>query len=181
MKKFIIYLAMLILVFTLCGCDMDNTPVKKVENVLTKYQTLDDDVLEDLDNTLKKDTSLDDKMRNEYRDFMKKHYEDLVYEIKDEMVDGDVATVTAEITVRDYSDIVTNAAAYRIDNEEEFTDENGNYNELLFTKYRLDKLKEAKEKVTYTIEFNLTKENGEWQVEQLSDEDMSKINGLYAG
>ena len=182
MKKFIIYIVTVILVFTLCGCDMnmDNTPTKKVENLLTKYQSLDDDVLEDLDNTLKKDTSLDDEMREEYRDFMKKHYEDLVYEIKDESIDGDIATVTAEITVRDYSDVVTNAAAYRLDNEGEFNDESGNYSDSLFTKYRLDKLKEVEDTVTYTIEFNLTKEKDEWKVEQLSEEDMSKINGLYA-
>ena len=158
---------------------MDNTPTKKVEALLTKYQTLDDDVLEDLDKTLNKDTSLNDEMRTEYRNFMKKHYADLTYEIKDEIIDGNVATVRAEITVRDYSDIVTNAEAYRLDNEDEFVDEDGNYNDLLFTQYRLDKLKEAEGLVTYTMEFNLTKQNDEWVVEQLSYEDLSKINGLY--
>ena len=159
MRKFILYVAAVILIFTMCGCNMnmDNAPTKKVENLLTKYQTLDNDVLKDLDDTLKKDTTLNNEMRAEYRDFMKKHYEDLTYEIKDETIDGDVATVETEITVRDYSGIVTNAAAYRLDNKEEFTDENGDYDDTLFTKYRLDKLKEAKETVTYTINFTLSK------------------------
>lgn len=182
MKKFIFLFALsVITVFTICGCDnLDNTPTKKVEGFLSNYQTLNSDVLEDLDNTLDKDTSLDDSMKNDYRDFMKKHYQDLTYEIKDETIDGNFATVKAAITVRDYSDVVTNAESYRIDNREEFTDENGNYNATLFTKYRLDRLKEVKDDVTYTITFNLIKKNDEWTLEDLSDEDMSKINGLYA-
>ena len=181
MKNFILFVTLVMLVFATCGCDMnmDNTPIKKVEALLSKYQTLDDDVLEDLDNTLAKDTSLDDDLRNEYREFMKKHYQDLEYEIKDETIDGNIAIVTAEITVRDYSGVVIDATAYRLNNEEEFTDEDGNYNNLLFSNYRLDRLKEIEDTVTYTIEFNLTKDNDEWVVEQLSSEDMSKINGLY--
>lgn len=178
MKKFICLLACA-LVFTLCGCEMDNTPTKRVEGFLTKYQTLDAKVLEDLDNTLDKDTSLDDSMKKEYRDFMKKHYQDLTYEIKNETIDGDNATVEAQITVKDYSDIVTNAESYRIDNKDEFTDENGNYNDSLFTRYRLDKLKEAKSTISYTINFNLTKKKDEWVLDDLSSEDMNKINGLY--
>ena len=47
-------------------------------------------------------------------------------EIKDETIDGDNAVVKVAITVRDYSGVVTNAESYRIDNREEFTDENGN-------------------------------------------------------
>ena len=179
MKKMALYALAVILVFAICGCEMDNTPVKKVETLLTKYQTLDDEVLKDLNNTLKKDKSLSANMRKEYREFMKKHYRNLIYEIKDDKIDGDMAVVTVEITVQDYSDIASDATAYRINNEEEFLDENGNYKASLFTKYRLDRLKEAKDNVTYTIEFNLKKQNNEWVVENLSREDMSKINGLY--
>lgn len=178
MKKFIL---IVITTLVICGCtNLDNTPTKKVESFLNNYQTLNSDVLEDLNNTLDKDTTLSKNMKNKYRDFMKKHYQDLTYEIKDETENGDNASVTAEITVRDYSDVTSNAESYRIDNKDKFTGEDGNYDANLFTQYRLEKLKEVNKVSTYTIVFNLNKKNNEWVLEDLSKEDMSKINGLYA-
>lgn len=176
MKKITFFL---IAILFLTACELDNTPTGQVEGFLNKYQIFDDDIKNDLKDALNKDESLTDEMKNEYYEFMKKHYRDLTYEIKDETVDGKSATVTTEITVRDYSSVVTNATAYRLDNPEDFQNENGEYDASLFTKYRLDKLKEVKDTVTYTIEFNLTEKNGEWTLEQLDKEDLNKINGLY--
>lgn len=177
MKKIIL---IIITMLVLCGCaNLNNTPTKKVEKFLNNYQTLNSDVLDDLNNTLDKDTTLSNDMKEKYRDFMKKHYQDLTYEIKNETINGDTAEVDAEITVRDYSDVVGNAESYRIDNKDKFNDDNGNYDVNLFTQYRLEKLKEVKKTSTYTIKFNLIKKNDTWKLEELSKEDISKINGLY--
>lgn len=160
--------------FALTGCGMmDNTPTKKVEALLHKYQMNDSEVITDLDNVLLMDSTLTDDERKDYRDFMKKHYQDLTYKIKEEKIDGDSATVDVEITVRDYSEAMNDANNYRMNNSGMFDDSNS------FASYRLDRLKEVSKQTSYTLTFHLTKVNDTWQVEPLSSDDESKINGLY--
>lgn len=182
MKKFLLILCGCLFLITGCeNMDMDDTPTKKVEAFFNKYQTLDDDVLSDLEAVLANDTSLSDKDRDDYRKLMEDHYRDLIYEIKDERIDGDKATVDAEVTVRNYSKAVAEAEDYKSSNKSKFEDENGNYSTALFSSYRLDEMKKVTDTVTYTITFSLTRENEEWTIDELSDEDLNKINGLYAG
>ena len=161
--------------FTGCSCtaNMGNTPTKKVEEYLNKYQTNDDDVVSDLNDVLTNDVTLTDDERVSYSDFMKTHYQDMQYEIKDETIDGDSATVTAEVTVRNYADAINEANNYRLNNADEFTDTN------TFANYRLDRLKEVTNTETYTITFHLTKENDEWKVDNLSDDELRKLSGMY--
>ena len=174
MKK-ILYSLVAIVLLTGCSCtaNMGNTPTKKVEDYLNKYQTNDDGVINDLDEVLTNDTTLTDAERTDYSDFMKTHYRDMQYEIKDETIDGDTATVNAEVTVRSYADVVNEANDYRLNNPDEFDDDN------TFATYRLDRLKEVTDTETYTITFHLTKEDEEWKIENLSEDDLRKLSGLY--
>lgn len=174
MKK-ILYSLVAIVLLTGCSCtaNMGNTPTKKVEDYLNKYQTNDDGVINDLDEVLTNDTTLTDAERTDYSDFMKTHYRDMQYEIKDETIDGDTATVNAEVTVRSYADVVNEANNYRLNNPDEFDDDN------TFATYRLDRLKEVTDTETYTITFHLTKEDEEWKIEDLSEDDLRKLSGLY--
>ena len=179
MKKIFGFLATLLL---LTGCEngtLLNTPTKKVEMFLANYQTLDADVLEQLDDVVDREDTFDDDQKDTYRDIMKKHYKDLTYEIKDEVIDGDTATVTTEIEVTDYSKVMKETDTYRTENEGEFTNTAGEYDEKLFIDYRLEKLKEAKETVKYTIDFTLTKVDDEWKLDTLTEEQEDKIHGLY--
>ena len=176
MKKLLLALTSLV-VLTGCSCanmNMDNTPTKK-------DQTLDNSVVEDLDTTLAADTTLTDNDRKDYKEFMKKHYQDLKYEIKDEKIDGDTATVETEITVRDYSKAISDADTYKGENSDKFNNNSGTYDPGLFSSYRLDELKKVKDTKTYTLNLTLTKDKDEWKLNELSDEDLNKINGLYAG
>lgn len=182
MKKIVMFLLGLFLV-TGCSCGntkltMD-TPTKKVENFFSNYQTLDKDVLTQLDDVVDKKTDFTEDQKTEYKEFIKNHYKNLTYEIKDEIIDGDNATVTVEIEVTDYSKIMTDADTYLNENPNEFNNEEGVYDVSLFTKYRLEKLKEAKDKVKYTLNLTLTKINDEWTLDALSDTDESKIHGMY--
>lgn len=179
MKKYIIAV---VIAFILTGCgtkNLMNTPTKKVEMFFENYQTLDDDVLEQLDNTVKQSTEFTESQKEEYKRLMKKHYQSLKYDIKDETVDGDRATVTAEIEVKDYSKIMSEADSYLEKNQKEFEDEEGNYSKEKFMDYRLEQLKKAEDTVKYTIELSLTKIDDEWKLDNLSDADMQKINGIY--
>ena len=176
MKKYIYVALSLIL---LCGCELSNTPTKKTEEFLKKYQALDNAVLEDLEETVNNDTSLNENQKIMYQDIMKKHYQNLTYEIKEETVDGNKAIVTVEISVTDFKKVLDEANNYMNNNKEQFNDENGNYSVVKFNEYKLNKLKEAKDKVRYTLEFNLNKENDEWNIGTLNQSVYNKINGVY--
>lgn len=180
MKKILLVFSTVCLLFLSgCGETLMNTPTKKVEMFLDNYKTLNDDVLTQLDEVVNNYTLFDDDSKEEYKDLMKNHYKNLKYEVKDEKINGDQATVTTEIEVTDYSKIMSEANSYLGTHRDEFNDESGNYDETLFTKYRISKLKDAKDTVKYTIDFQLNKEDGKWVLEDLTDEQEAKINGMY--
>ena len=163
MKKFFTFLTVsLILTGCSIGEDMSNTPTKRVEEYLNNYQTLDSNVLAKLDAIVNNEEVFDEDQKITYRDILKKHYQDLTYTIKEETVNGDKATVETEIEVTDYTKALKEAESYRTTNESEFLDDNEEFNETKFNSYRLELIKDSKERVKYTIYFSLTKENDEW-------------------
>ncbi|NLL44952.1 MAG: hypothetical protein GX247_04745 [Mollicutes bacterium] len=179
MKKFLSLIGIIIL---LTGCDLSkmyNTPTKQAEMFLSKYQSLDKEVMDDLDYVIGGEINLNEEQRNKYRNIMKKHYQDLVYNIKDEEVNGDIATVIVEIEVTDYSKVLADAKNYFQSNPNEFLKEDGTYDHSKFIDYQLDKLKEAKDKVKYTLYLSFSKIDGKWQINKLSKSDEEKINGIY--
>lgn len=169
--------------FLLLGCsigeDMTNTPTKQVEAMLSKYQTLDEAVLRNLDNVVAEEETFNTKQRDKYKEIMKKHYQDLIYEIKDERIDGDDATVEVEIEVRDYTKALKDAEEYRKEHESEFYDDDNKFDRSLYIDYKLKQLEKSKEKVTYTLELDLTKKDGKWLLNNLSKTDKEKIHGIY--
>lgn len=178
MKKKIIFISLVVLSFIITGCSFNNTPKSKVESLLMKYQKNNDSVMSELNDYM--DTlNIDKDSYDEYKKVYTKQYTDLTYDIKDEMIDGDVATVTAQIEVYDYYKIDNDATKYVSDNADMFSS-NGTYDSAKVMEYKLDKLKNAKDRVTYTINFKLTKVENEWKVDNLSNEDLEKIHGIYA-
>ena len=178
MKKFVM---MLFIPFLLVGCGgkMMNTPTKKVEMFFANYQSLDDSVVKQLNDVANEEELFNSTQRKEYVDLMKKHYQDLKYEIKDEIVDGDTATVTVEIEVKDYSKTLKDAETYLNEHKQEFNNDKNEYDESLFTSYRLEQLKKSTDKVKYTLNIYLTKVDNEWKMDDLSETDRMKINGMY--
>lgn len=126
MKKILIYLSCIMIVVLLSGCSMDNTPTKKVENFLDNYTSGSNTVLNQLKEMVDSDSMMDDNQRNTYSDIMKRQYKDMTYEIKDETINGDNATVTAEIEVYDYYKANKDAETYYNNNPGEFNDNNDN-------------------------------------------------------
>lgn len=178
MKKLIISLFCLFL-FTGCSNDLMNTPTKRVETLLNNYITLDSEVIRDLDETLLLETVMTNAQKERYKDILKKQYQHLSYEIKDETIDGDKATVEVEIEVYDYHKIISEAENYLTENPNEFLLDNNNTDVSKFNDYKLDKLEDAKDKITYTLNLTLTKENDTWVLDDLTDTEISKIHGLY--
>lgn len=162
-----------------CSLDISNTPIKKVEEYLNKFQILDKEVLDQLDDVIDRKIKLNDENKKEYRELIKKQYKDLQYSIKDDSIDGDDAVVTAEIIVKDFTKAINEAEIYKRENISEFyVDEF--YDDNLYKKYLINKLKDSKEKVTYTISFNVHKSNRKWKLEPISEVDEDKILGIYS-
>lgn len=193
----------------LVGCsDTTNTPSKKVEDFLGKYQKQDDDVLTQLDLTLDSDTTMDENQKKEYKSLLQKQYQNLSYKITDEKIEDEKATVEVEVEVFDYKSSMDKSKAYFEEHKDELmkdnkddnkdnkdnkdndtnTDNNDNNNNdnnnaiddaKAYIDYKIQELKNVEDKTTYDITFNLTKKDGEWVVDDLSDTDRQKLHGLY--
>lgn len=177
MKKFLLIIMTL---FLLVGCEtVMNNPTKRVETFLNKYQTMDSEVLKQLDETLSNDVNLTESQKKDYKDLMKKQYQNLTYTIKDEEVNGDKATVKVEIEVYDFNKAMTKADDYLSENQDEFTDENNNIDNEKFMDYKIKEMKNVNDKVKYTIDFTLTKNNNKWQLDDIDEITRQKIHGIY--
>ena len=90
MKKIIVPIILSFILFTGCGEKLNNTPTKQVEMFFMNYQTLNQKVIDDLDNVLKNDNTMTNDQKEKYKEIMKKHYKNLTYDIKDEVVNEEV-------------------------------------------------------------------------------------------
>ena len=178
MKNKHIILFIIGLVIILTGCSLMSTPTSAVESLLTKYKTNDEEIIVELDDYIN-DSELTVEQSKKYKDIYLKQFKDLKYVIKNETIDGDTATVTAQITVYDYYKADKEANEYLNNNIDEFKVD-GEYDKSSFTDYKLKKYSEVNDTVDYTIDFTLTKIDNMWVVNDLTKEQLEKIHGVYA-
>ena len=147
---------------------MGNSPTSRVEDLFTKYQKLDEDISMGIDNVVnQQDLTKDHKER--YRKLLERQYKNLSYEIKDELIDGDNATVLVEIEVVDYKKAIS-----------DLTFDSDNYTKESYDEEKLGRLEKTQDKVKYTLEVKVRKDNdGNWNVEALTPEQIKKIQGMY--
>ena len=74
MKKILVCLSLFLLLAVGCTNTM-NTPTKKVEELLGKYQKMDSTVLAQLDSVISEDVNMSDEQKKEYRSLMEKQYQ----------------------------------------------------------------------------------------------------------
>lgn len=178
-KKILVILLLGIVLIT--GCDnLMNTPAKKVENLLSKYQKNEEEVLTQLGDVLLEETILSVSQKEKYKELMERQYKNLMYTIKNEEIDGKTAVVETEIEVYDYNKAIVNSENYLLANSTEFQDESGNINTTKYNDYKIKAIDEMKDRVTYTINFTLSKVDDEWIVDDLTEAERMKIHGLYA-
>ena len=106
--------------------------------------------------------------------------------IKNEEIVGNNATVEVEIEVLDYATSVNNSKKYFLEHESEFLKENEaqiKEDDLdkakTYIDYKIEKLKEQKNKTKYQITFDLEKSGEVWELRNLNEIDRQKIHGLY--
>ena len=178
MKK-ILWIFLVIICLTGCN-NLMNTPTKKVEFLLSKYQNNDEKVIEQLDEALLKDTIMSMEQKERYKNIMKRQYSDLTYIIKNEAIDGKTAVVEVEIEVYDYAKAITNLEDELLNNSEDYKDSTGEINTTLYNDKKLTNLESVNDRVKYTINFTLSKADEEWIVDDLTETERMKIHGLYA-
>ena len=176
MKKIFI---LLISIFLITSCnDMMNTPTRRVEEYLGKYQILDSSVLTELDNVLD-DSDYSDDYKEKYKELMIKQYQNLSYKIKNEQTNGDTASVIVELEVFDYNNALEEAEDYINEHHKEFESDDKESSEEKIDHYKINDMKEVTDKASYTINFSLVKDNKKWVLEKITDSDLEKIHGLY--
>ena len=179
MKKFGLVVFSLLLM-TL-GCEnIMNTPTKKVEEFLNKYQRNDSEVISQLDAVVNDGGySFNETQSNSYKELMKKQYKDLTYIIKEEMIDGNNATVTVEIEVYDFNKTLNDTENYYISNPDEFKTESGEADTSKYIEYKLSELQKVTDRIKYTLNLTLSKQNKEWIMNNITETDRQKIHGIY--
>ena len=178
MKKKILLFSVWLLLLLTTACSLGDTPTSEVERLLARYNNQDEEIMVELNDYIN-DNNLTDEQNNKYKDIYTRQFKDMKYEVKEELIDGDNATVTVQITVYDYYKVGNDARVYLDDNMDEFMT-NGVYDESLYVDYKLKKLESTDKTVDYTLDFSLTKVNNKWQINSLTTEQLEKIHGVYA-
>ena len=178
MKKILL---IILVVICLTGCNnLMNTPTKKVETLLSKYQKNDEEVMKQLDSTLLSDAILTTEQKERYKNIMQRQYKDLTYTIKNEAIDGKTAVVEVEVEVYDYSKAITNTENDLLTNADTYKDNTGEISTTMYNDSKLDALEKVVDRVKYTLNFTLSKIDEEWIVDDLTETERMKIHGLYA-
>lgn len=165
MKRLFVLLVILLL---LVACSMSNTPTSIVEELFNKYQKVDSDIDTAISKVLE-DQNLTPDHKDRFHKLLMNQYANLSYEVKNELIDGNNALVTVEIEVTDYKASIN-----------DLTFDSTLYTKESFDEEKLKRLENAKNKVTYTLELNLTKNrDNKWQLSALTNEQIKKIQGMY--
>ena len=175
MKKIVALLLVCVLLLTGCG---SNSPKSKVEAFLNRYSSLSDDVKTDLETRVAAE-SLSFDNQAIYKNVLTRVYENIKYEVKDESIDGDKATVKVKLTVYDLYKVDKDTVNYMNNNSNEFYDDSNQFSEELFNKYRLNQMLNTNDTVDYEVNFYLNKVNGEWVLETPDRTTLEKIHGMY--
>lgn len=177
MKKIVIVI-LTIICFLLTACSLESSSRDAVKDYFSLYHKKDSVVIEQLDNFLELQ-ELTDEQKKVYKDVLERQYENILYEIKNETSEGDTSYFEVKITVLDLYKVQQDAKEYAEKHPDEFRDSQGKYDENKFIDYKLEKMKETNDITTYDIILKVIKDDTGYRVEQLSNEDLEKIHGIY--
>lgn len=177
MKKYLFLLITSILLLTGCAF-LGNTPKDEVARFLNNYKNNSESVVDELNDYLK-DQNLDEDTLEDYRELYLRQYSNLKYEIKDQKIDGNNATVEVQITVFDYYKTDKLTGDYFTANQADFVDDDGDIDFSKYFAYKIKKLLDTTDTVKYTLTLNLKKNDNKWEIEPLTNEELMKLHGTY--
>ncbi len=148
----------------LCGCTKIHAK-DAVIDYLEKYRNFTTEIEDSLVDSLK-EKDFTEEQKEQYILVMKKQFVNLTYKIKEEVFNGDEATIFVDITIYNYQNSIKEAL--KESNKEE------NY-----INAQLEKMSKEKRRTTYTIALKTKYENNSWVMEQPNEETLKKIYGTY--
>lgn len=161
MKK---YLVFFLCIFCLVGCTNKSSKEAVIE-YLEKYRNFTAEIEESLMKDLES-VNWKKEQKEKYILLMKKQFVNLKYKIKEEIYNGEEATVLVDITVYNYHNSKREALKEQ--------DESQNYIDKV-----LEKMNNETHTIKYTLVFKTNYKEGVWVLEQPSEETLKKIEGIY--
>ena len=161
MKK---YLVFILCIFCLVGCTNKSSKEAVIE-YLEKYRNFTAEIEESLMKDLES-VNWTKEQKEKYILLMKKQFVNLKYKIKEEIYNGEEATVLVDITVYNYHNSKREALKEQ--------DESQNYIDKV-----LEKMNNETHTIKYTLVFKTNYKEGVWVLEQPSEETLKKIGGIY--
>ena len=107
---------------------------------------------------LEKETGLSKKQKKEYKELLKKQYQNLSYKIISEETNNNHSIVEVEIQVLDYKSAMDKKNTIEM---------------------RIKEMKKVTAMTKYKITIPLSKKDGVWFIDEISDDDRQKLHGIY--
>jgi len=142
-----------------------------------KYIKNDKDILNELDTYLNTQ-NLTETQREKYRSIIKDEYANIKYEIEEEAISENTATVKVKITVKDLYGATQSAEDDLLNNPNDFYTD-GIYDSSKYVDYKLNIMENYDKTVDYIIYFSLIKSDGVWNINDLDEVTLEKIHGIY--
>lgn len=177
MKNTLKFSFAVLLLVSLTACLGTMGPSEKTEEFLNRYIKNDKAIMEELDTYLLKQ-DLTSVQRERYKNIIKDEYSNIEYEILSENVSDALATVEVNISVKDLFGASNKAEEDLVSDPTKFYTE-GIYDASKFIDYKLDIMENYKDKKNYTIFIKLNKNEDLWQINEIDDETLEKIHGIY--
>lgn len=175
MKKVLIVAIALLL----SGCLNKTTAADVVEDYLNEFQSLNHNVKKEISNTIDSNDAYSESQKEIYKDILYKQYKALEYEIISEEYDDEKALVKVNISVINLHEAEEDALNYLSENMGLFYNSDNEFDKEKYLTYKLSLMKDATNKVDYEIIFYLTYKDRKWILENPTEDDLLKINGIY--
>ncbi len=167
----------LVLVFVIFSkVRKNNSPGELTDAYMMRYLKGDSELVSQIDYPFS--DHLNASQKKIYQGLMKKQYEKMTYDITREDVHDTDAVVVVSFSVYDLKSAMEKANQYIEAYPDKFQ-KNGAFDSLKAIDYKLEVLKNYRERVNYSIEFAYSKQNKQWVFMDLSSTDLEKLDGVY--
>jgi len=161
------------------GCSKKNNALDEVSKYLNSFINLDKDIIKQIDDTIDNDSNICSECKKVYKEILKRQYSTLKYNVISEQYDDNYAVIKVAIDVIDLKKAESQAQNELIPALDEYYDSSGTLNKDLYYKRKYELMLKSNDRAYYEIDFFLEKKNGQWQIKDVTDEDLEKIHGIY--
>lgn len=171
-----IFLLLVIVVLFLVFRSNSKSPNTLTRKYMNRYLHLDNKVVEKIKYPF--GDSLTSKQKSRYQEIIKKQYKDMTYDIVKEEVNEADAVITVNFSVYDLKSAMDKAVQYIEAYPDRFRKEGVLQGEKVVD-YKLDILESYRDRITYSVSFTYYKKDGAWELMDLSNTDLEKLDGIY--